>query len=75
MFSTEGSPEMQSLVYGENSKGDSTHPWGAPVLTEPGCERCGPSLTYWVLLVRKSVIHEQRRGWMLDLYANGRGSM
>ena len=46
MVLTEGSPEVQSLVYREKSRGDSTQPWGAPVLTVRGCERRGPSLTY-----------------------------
>ena len=64
MVLTDGSPEEQSLVYRENSMGDSTQPWGAPVLTVRGCNKCGPSLTYCLLLVRKPVIHKQVRGWM-----------
>src|SRR4029434_9069336 len=30
---TDGSPEVQSFVNREKSSGESTHPWGAPVLT------------------------------------------
>lgn len=38
-------------------RGERTQPCGAPVLKDRESERCFPSFTYCVLLIRRSVIH------------------
>src|SRR4029434_11029865 len=54
---TDGSPEVQSFVNREKSSGESTHPWGAPVLTVRVLDVISPSLTCCFLSIRKFVIH------------------
>ena len=57
---TDGSLEVQLLVYRqevEESSGESTHPWEAPVLIERVLDMIFPSLTCCLLSVRKFVIH------------------
>src|SRR4029434_7470407 len=43
----------------EKSSGESTHPWGAPVLTVRVLDIISPSLTCCFLSIRKFVIHWQ----------------
>ncbi len=54
---TEGSLEVQSFVLRENSSGERTQPWGAPVLIVRVLDVSSPSLTS--LSVRKLGIHWQ----------------
>ncbi len=56
---TEGSLDVQSLVYREKSSGERTQPWGAPVLIVRVLDENFPSLTSCCLSVRKLVIHWQ----------------
>ncbi len=56
---TEGSLDVQSLVYREKSSGERTQPWGAPVLVVRVLDVYFPSLTSCCLSVRKLVIHWQ----------------
>ena len=44
----------QLLVYSINSRGDSTHPWGEPILVIIWSEREEPTFTCWTLWLRKS---------------------
>ncbi len=59
---TEGSLELQLLVYMETSSGERTQPWGAPVLVERLFDINFPSLTSYCLSFRKLVIH-----WQIEL--------
>ncbi len=59
---TEGSLDLQSLVYREKSSGERTQPWGAPVLIVRVLDENFPSLTSCCLSVRKLVIH-----WQLEV--------
>ena len=54
---TEGFVEIQSFVYKEKSSGESTHPWGAPILTVRIFDVVFPSLTCCFLFIRKLCIH------------------
>ncbi len=56
---TEGSLDVQLLVYREKSSGERTQPWGAPVLIVRVLDESFSSLTSCYLTVRKLVIHWQ----------------
>ncbi len=56
---TEGSLDVQSLMYREKSSGERTQPWGAPVLIIRVLDENLPSLTSCCLSVRKLLIHWQ----------------
>ncbi len=56
---TEGSLEVQSLVYREKTNGERTQPRGTPVLIVRVLDENFPSITSCCLSVRKLLIHKQ----------------
>ncbi len=69
---TEGSLDVQSLVYREKSSGERTQPWGAPVLIVRVLDENFPSLTSCCLSVRKLLIHWQTEVGMESWVSLGR---